>query len=474
LIDAALQALLALVACIVAARAEYVETDDVVILTASNFDSVIKSNKFVLAEFYAPWCGHCKSLEPHFKEAATALKAAGSEVVLAAMDATAHGSVAGKVGIKGYPTLKWFRDGIASEYNGGRTADTIAPWIEKHVGAPSKHLASADDIAAFLAENELAVIGFFAHTEGEDFKFFEAVASSFDEIPFGYSTDTSAGSAKGLKKGTGAFIQKPFDDKKAVYDDKVNYEKLTAFVENNRFPLVVPFSDKTANRVFQNKFGASLIVFSNEQFSWLQDLAEANKHRLVITVVPDTETRLLEYIGVAAEDYPTAFINDNNAQLKYKFEGEVTKTTMKDFISKFFIKKLKPFLKSEPLPEDNSGPVKTVVSKNFDEIVLDRSKHVFIEFYAPWCGHCKALAPLWEELGNEFADNEDVVIAQMDATANEVVGVKVSSYPTLYYYSAGKKTGNSGKKYEGEREYDDLKAWIVEKAGIVTDSKDEL
>ena len=42
-----------------------------------------------------------------------------------------------------------------------------------------------------------------------------------------------------------------------------------------------------------------------------------------------------------------------------------------------------------------------VVGRNFDEIVNDPSKDVLIEFYAPWCGHCKALAPKFDELGEK-------------------------------------------------------------------------
>lgn len=67
---------------------------------------------------------------------------------------------------------------------------------------------------------------------------------------------------------------------------------------------------------------------------------------------------------------------------------------------------------------------------------------------APWCGHCKQLIPIWEELAEKFADREDVVVAKMDSTTNEVEDVKVQSFPTLKYFP---KNGGEVVDYSGER-----------------------
>merc|ERR1711916_224927 len=104
-----------------------------------------------------------------------------------------------------------------------------------------------------------------------------------------------------------------------------------------------------------------------------------------------------------------------------------------------------------------------LTSSNFDSIV-DGSKHVFVEFYAPWCGHCKNLAPTYDELGAKFKDDAEVVIAKMDATANEidVPGVEVSGFPTLYFLPGNDK--KSPKKYDGGRDLDGFMSYIKENA----------
>lgn len=107
---------------------------------------------------------------------------------------------------------------------------------------------------------------------------------------------------------------------------------------------------------------------------------------------------------------------------------------------------LEPYLKSEPIPSSNDEPVKVAVAKNFDEVVINNNKDTLIEFYAPWCGHCKKLAPAYDELAQKLAD-EDVAIVKMDATANDVPPpYEVRGFPTLYW--APKDSKDSPRKYE--------------------------
>lgn len=95
-----------------------VDEKDVVVLKDSNFSEFIDKNRYVMVEFYAPWCGHCQSLAPEYAAAATELK---GEVVLAKVDATEETVLAQKYEIQGFPTVFFFVEGVHRDYPGPRS-----------------------------------------------------------------------------------------------------------------------------------------------------------------------------------------------------------------------------------------------------------------------------------------------------------------------------------------------------------------
>jgi len=142
---------------------------DVIELTESNFEKlVMKSDEMWLVEFFAPWCGHCKNLEPHWKSAARDLK---GKVKLGAVDATVHQGLAAKYGIQGYPTIKYFKagkKGQPEDYDGGRTASDIVAWANERVQVnlpPPEvvELTSQKTLEENCDGKQLCIIGFLPH-----------------------------------------------------------------------------------------------------------------------------------------------------------------------------------------------------------------------------------------------------------------------------------------------------------------------
>lgn len=123
-------------------------------LIPSNFDSVVlDSGKPALVEFFAPWCGHCKTLAPTYEELASKFAFASDKVVIGKVDADEHKALGKKYGVQGFPTLKWF-DGKSKkpeDYDGGRDLESLSAWITKKTGLKPKTVPSSvvilDDIS---------------------------------------------------------------------------------------------------------------------------------------------------------------------------------------------------------------------------------------------------------------------------------------------------------------------------------------
>ncbi|XP_030756233.1 protein disulfide-isomerase A6 homolog isoform X2 [Sitophilus oryzae] len=146
-------------------------SDDVIELTDSNFDKlVLQSDDLWLVEFFAPWCGHCKNLAPHWAKAAAELK---GKVKLGALDATVNTVKSSQYGIQGYPTIKFFAPGSkssssAEDYDGGRTSSDIVNWaLEKlveSVPAPEiVQVVSSDIFQEQCEQKPLCVITVLPH-----------------------------------------------------------------------------------------------------------------------------------------------------------------------------------------------------------------------------------------------------------------------------------------------------------------------
>jgi protein disulfide-isomerase A6 len=112
--------------------------------------------------------------------------------------------------------------------------------------------------------------------------------------------------------------------------------------------------------------------------------------------------------------------------------------------------------------------------KTFDDVVLKSGKPALVEFFAPWCGHCKNLAPVYDELANVFQHASDKVsVAKVDADNHKSLGKRfgISGFPTLKWFD-----GKSDKPtdYTGGRDLESLTKFITEKTSLKPKVKGKL
>jgi len=239
---------------------------------------------------------------------------------------------------------------------------------------------------------------------------YEIFAKSQDIIEFAHCAETACLDHFKLKDGN-VMILKHFDEKRNDLTEPLTEELLLDFAAKFSSPVIMIFDQKSAQFIFGENV-PGLFLYRNpedekskqleEEFKKVAEHYKGNIQAIITGVKEGLESRLAEYIGITEADLPSIRIHDTTDELKnYIMEGEITYENMIKFVKDWENGQLKSTLKSEEIPETQDKPVYTLVGKNFDQIVIDSDKDVLVKFYAPWCGHCKKMAPIYEEVAKK-------------------------------------------------------------------------
>mmetsp|Transcript_79249 Transcript_79249/g.164491 ORF Transcript_79249/g.164491 Transcript_79249/m.164491 type:complete len:482 (+) Transcript_79249:52-1497(+) len=435
------------VAALLLAPLPAIAAEAVVSLTGANFDQHLKDNKKTLVEFYAPWCGHCKKLAPDYEKAASILQ--GQEVSLAKIDATAEKDLAAKYGVKSFPTLTWFEDGQDVPFDGTRTADGIVQWVKSMMVAavvtgtpapPSKNRPVMVLYAQTLLPGFLEAAK--AKRRRGDWYYVE------DKASYPRVTITHVGEA-------------PIELTGYACGDKA---KVIEFVDEHMFPLFGPMDGDTFDNYMEAGKGMVWSLFPPEEGSidaivakrrpMMEEVARKFQGKYFVTYTDMSTSRDQIFDLLNLEKLPAIAVQKRAGdKKKYVYEGEMVAWKIAEFIKDVESGKAEPKLKSEPVPTTAGEAVKKVVGSTLKSEVFSPTKDVFLEVYAPWCGHCKKMQPEYEKLAGKIESDglSDLLsIAWIDGTANDspVEAMEWTAFPTLYFVKAGQ---DKPILYEGER-----------------------
>jgi len=456
-------------------------------LTTKSFEKTLKENEFVFVEFYAPWCGHCKKLEPEWQKTA---EAAVGVCPIGKVDAIQEKQLATDLGVQSFPTLMLFmgHPKVHVKYNGPRTPDKFVDWVKVWKSADVVQQVAASNAETWAGQKTITLLGFKGGDEAEDeamVKMLKNVGFTLNpqaagkEVPVGVTDADSAELKKlGLEAHSGAFVVMfrdfDFEDKQVVFSPPTNWQKLgfeafNKWIQESRVAALIPGSAETEQFFLQDiQTGHGLVMYFGEDKQITRGLNE-----LAVEYASETRMKWVhnkpgefaegigKSVGLSKDDFPEFVIwefgetEDDDKVFRYSQQstgGELSKETAKAMFENWKKKKL----------SSEKDPVLSLTTDNFEKYVIDNERDVLVEFYAPWCGHCKSLTPVYKQLAKHYEKDEDIRIAKVDATKHKHSSAEVKSYPTIKFYKKGEKNAPMDAVFKANRDLKSLTDFIEE------------
>ena len=457
--------------------------DVVKALTFSDFMPTLENNNNVLVEFYAPWCGHCKALEPEFKAAAEQLQKESVDCLLAKVDATAEDMLAGFFSVKAFPTIKFFQNSVTPvDYTGGRTTKEIYQWVKAAVAAGAQG-RSVNDVIKEAANKARKV------------QEFEGVMNTLPKLNNNNNAGNNDNKKDNMKKKDDVV-----DMKTGIEEEEENNDDV-----NNDLPPVLSFPSNTLIRLLNREIsikGDTRIVFliwkaesenSIELGKRFDEIATKHRKKSLFIGIDSEDSKALKYFKIPRTELPAARAIDYRGQ-QQRFKLNVP--TLEDDVDRFISNndnneenKLIPYftapiaekwsmLKSETENETKSSWFKnnlnddgntelitTVNGDTFKANVIDEQVDVIMMVYADWCSHCKSLKPKFVKLANDLKSISTIRVMAMNGDKNEVHGLDVKAFPEIYLFPALNK--DRAVPYDGPRNVRDIHKFLQEKVSYM-------
>ncbi|XVF73975.1 hypothetical protein PTKIN_Ptkin13bG0024100 [Pterospermum kingtungense] len=281
-------------------------------LDDSNFDSAISSFDYILVDFYAPWCGHCKRLSPQLDEAAPILAGLKEPIVIAKLNADKFTTLARKHEIRGYPTLKLFMHGVPVDYYGPRKATLLVRHLKKFV-APDVSILSSDSSISDFIESAGAYfpiyIGFGLNETVISNLAIKYKKKAWFSIAKDFSEDTMV--LYDFDKLPALVVLHPSYNQQSIFYGPFEDEFLGDFIKQNLLPLAVPMNHETLNLLKDDDRKIVLTIMQDENEEKSQKLI-----KLLKAAASANSDLVFGYVGVKQwEEFADTFGADGNTNL---------------------------------------------------------------------------------------------------------------------------------------------------------------
>ncbi|CAD8213563.1 unnamed protein product [Paramecium octaurelia] len=438
------------------------EVDGILQLSRRNFQQALDAHPRLLVKFYIDTCGYCQKLKPVFIQLAQRLKEYG--FVLGEVNVQDSKSLATKYGANAYPTLKLFRNGLVNDFpNSSDSLEILFEFALQHAYEPITKLYNEEEIDLFLKRSNIAVLKYVYNQDD-----LSTLSLDHLQVKFGI-VENAALSQNHPHKYT--LINKDLE-KPVHYDGEL--DGLSEFISTKGYPLVFSLNEEEFMKSENDKIPLIGIAGQRntvlyKRFKYVAE-SHANSTRFVM-IDPSLElcNRRFEYLikqSPVAEKTIYYYDYDTKTTTTTTFNDDSV-GTLKKAIDTLIEEVTAPKREAERLARliKGDGQVHKLTTQNFKEQVSENNRHVFVKFYAPWCGHCQTLAPTFEKLAKEL-NRDDIVFAEVDHTENQFDDIPIEGYPTLYLFKQEGDT-KTRKEYEGDRSFQGMKSFLERNLGKI-------
>uniref|UniRef100_A0A9J8BCN5 protein disulfide-isomerase n=1 Tax=Cyprinus carpio carpio TaxID=630221 RepID=A0A9J8BCN5_CYPCA len=427
------------------------EDKDVLVLTKSNFEWALKQHNQLLVHFYAPLSGQSLGSILEFREAAGALKEAESDVRLGGVNVKKEKDLAASLNVTTIPSLRLYLSGNKNNpvhCPDLKSSAAILTWLKRRKGPSADIISNLTQLVKFTEEEDLVVLGLFKDLEEDIAKVFYETAADIADLPFGVTGNDEIFSKYEISGDTVLLIRKSKPDKQFEMGSSTVKTDLVQFIRLYEMELVTEYNGETASKILNSVVLNHFLLFINKTEEGFEEIylafkttAEKLRGKVLFVMIDVSEPRngrVMEYFRVRSEEVPQIRMVNLSNHVQYQLPSDRFDTqTLLEFCLKYLDGKAKPKLQSESIPENwDTQPVKELVGMNFEIVAFNHNKNVIVLFYAPWSSESRALFPLWEELAEHFRENEDVVVAKIDVTANDVNIHLREKYPSIKLFPA--------------------------------------
>ncbi|KAF4652419.1 hypothetical protein FOL46_009738 [Perkinsus olseni] len=358
-----------------------------------------------------------------------------------------------------------------------KCAAKVVNWVNRHTDREHV-METTGDLDKFIENNPFLAIGLF--DDRFDGEFFKHSTRHFEDVFFATAYGRVAKEIIDHLYDRRKISSKPsrfpaiillyhHDDHNAIYQGELDFHKVDRFILSRRVPMITEYTPEGAETLLSS--GMPVLYLIRDKESQEGKEAEANMREVAKELVGNGSV-LFSVCDAAGGHHIESLMNELGVDLVsrmplpeavYSTGRKLDKDFYRAFVREFDDGSLRPYKRSEPIPEywGNEG-VMQVVAENFDDVVMNDAQDVLVNYFAPWCGHCRQLSGIYSALGEKVKHLKSTLrIVKVDATQNELP-LRVDAFPTIMLYPAGRK--QSPVYFHGRRTVDHFIQFLKDNA----------